>query len=507
MPLVIYNSQTRRKEEFTTLEPGLARMYVCGVTVYDDAHIGHARCYVAFDAIHRHLLARGYRVLYVRNFTDIDDKIIKRAGETGQPWDQVAQRYIDSFSQDMKSLGVLPASLEPRATEHIPEILAMVAALVDQGQAYVVEGDVYFAVRGFARYGFLSGRNLDDMLAGARVEVDQRKQYPLDFALWKSSKPGEPSWDSPWGPGRPGRHIECSAMSQKYWDSPWGPRRPGWHIERSAMSQKYLGQTFHIHGGGKDLLFPHHENEAAQSEAFTGRPFARYWVHNGFVQINHEKMSKSLGNFFTIKDILKTNRPEVLRLFLLSKHYRSPLDFSEDALKDATQGLGRLYTALRAAQAAQMAPAGQAITSPGGQTWLKEIEEQVEAFERGMDDDFNTAAATGALFGLARVTNRLAKEPDSPERQALLSLCAARLKFLGGRLGILQGDPQEFMQGQASPQANGPDPAWVEERIAARQAARKAKDFALADRIREEIKAAGVILEDSPQGTRWRVET
>ncbi|MFH1036011.1 MAG: cysteine--tRNA ligase [Pseudomonadota bacterium] len=483
MPLLIYNSQTRHKEEFTTLEPGVVRMYVCGVTVYDDAHIGHARCYVAFDAIHRHLLARGYKVLYARNFTDVDDKIIKRSLEAGEPWRQLAQRYIESFTQDMRALGVLPATLEPRATEHIPEIVAMVRALVEKGHAYVVDGDVYFAVRGFARYGFLSGRNLDDMLAGARVEVDPRKQYPLDFALWKSSKPGEPSWESPWGPGR-----------------------PGWHIECSAMSQKYLGATFDIHGGGKDLLFPHHENEAAQSEAYTGQPFARYWVHNGFVQINQEKMSKSLGNFFTIKDILKTTRPETLRLFLLSKHYRSPLDFSEDALKDAAQGLGRLYTALLSAQAASGVPAGLAIESPAGQAWLKEIEAQVEAFERGMDDDFNTAAATGALFGLARVSNRLASEPPAPERDALLALCAARLKFLGSRLGVLQGDAQEFMQGQDSPQASGPDPAWVEERIAARQAARGAKDFALADAIRDEIKAAGVILEDSAQGTRWRVE-
>ncbi|CAO0821926.1 cysteine--tRNA ligase [Desulfarculales bacterium] len=484
MPLLIYNSQTRRKEEFATLEPGVVRMYVCGVTVYDDAHIGHARCYVAFDAIHRHLLARGYQVRYARNFTDVDDKIIKRARETGLIWQQLAQHYIDSFTQDMASLGVLPPGLEPKATEHIPEIVAMVQALVDKGNAYVVDGDVYFSVRGFARYGFLSGRNLDDMLAGARVEVDPRKECPLDFALWKSSKPGEPSWQSPWGPGR-----------------------PGWHIECSAMSQKYLGNTFDIHGGGKDLLFPHHENEAAQSEAFTGQPFAHYWMHNGFVQINHEKMSKSLGNFFTIKDILKTVQPESLRLFFLSKHYRSPLDFSEDALKDAAQSLGRLYTALMAAQAATVAPAGQAIESPSGLAWLQEVKAQVEAFERGMDDDFNTAAATGALFGLARVSNRLASELETPERQALLALCAVRLKFLGGRLGILQGDPQKFMQGQASPQGSGPDPAWVEKRIAARQAARKAKDFALADRIRDEIKVAGVLLDDTPQGTRWRVES
>lgn len=482
MPLMIYNSQTRNKEPLTTLEPGKVRMYVCGVTVYDDAHIGHARCYVSFDAIHRHLLARGYQVTYARNFTDVDDKIIKRAGELGEAWDHLAGRYMESFTQDMASLGVLPPSLEPRATQHIAEIIDTVQTLVDKGHAYAVDGDVYFAVKSFAPYGRLSGRNLDDMLAGARVEVDPRKKNPLDFALWKSSKPGEPSWESPWGPGR-----------------------PGWHIECSVMSQKYLGPTFDIHGGGKDLLFPHHENEVAQAEACTGQTFARYWVHNGFVQINQEKMSKSLGNFFTIKDILKTTRPEVLRLFLLSKHYRSPLDFSQEALGDSAQGLGRLYTALLAASQAQAAPAGQALEGPGAQAWQAEIAAQVEAFEKGMDDDFNTAAATGALFGLARVTNRLAKEPDSPERQALLALCAARLRQLGGRLGVLQGNPQEFMQGQDAPQADGPDPAWIEEQIAARQAARKAKDFAEADRIRAALADQGVVLEDGPQGTRWRL--
>ncbi len=483
MSLTIYNSQTRNKEEFVTAQPGRVRMYVCGVTVYDNPHIGHARCYVAFDAIHRHLKARGYAVEYVRNFTDIDDKIIKRAGELGQDWRALSQRFIASFTEDMNALGVLPPTLEPRATEHIPEIIAAVQGLVDKGHAYVVDGDVYFAVQSFAAYGHLSGRTLEDMQAGARVEVDARKQNPMDFALWKSSKPGEPWWESPWGPGR-----------------------PGWHIECSVMSQKYLGLTFDIHGGGKDLLFPHHENEVAQAEALTGRPFARYWVHNGFVNVNNEKMSKSLGNFFTIKDILKHTRPETLRLFLLGKHYRSPLDFSDDALRDAAAGLQRLYTALRDTQAAagEMRE-GQALLQESERA--KEILEQVEAFERGMDDDFNTAAALGALFGLARVANRLVSEAKTEARDSLLALAATNLRQLGGRLGLLQSDPQEFLQGQEAPAAGeGPDPAWIEQKIADRQAARKAKKFAEADRIRDELKARGVALEDSPQGTRWRME-
>jgi cysteinyl-tRNA synthetase len=499
MPLAIYNSRTRRKEPFTPGKPGEVGMYVCGVTVYDDAHIGHARCYVAFDAIHRHLLARGYRVTYVRNFTDIDDKIIRRAGELGLAWDELAARYMDSFGADMASLSVLPPTIEPRATAHMPEIIAQVQELIKAGHAYALDnGDVYFAVRSFPAYGGLSGRDLEDMMAGARVEVDERKQSPMDFALWKSSKPGEPAWESPWGPGR-----------------------PGWHIECSAMSQKYLGATFDIHGGGKDLLFPHHENEMAQAEAATGEPFVRYWVHNGFVQINSEKMSKSLGNFFTIKDILKTTRPESMRLFLLSKHYRSPLDFSDQAIKDAAAGLERLYTALLTASQAAPAPAGVAPEA----SWDQEIAKAVEGFERGMDDDFNTAAAMGSLFGLARVTNRLAKQPAGPARDAGLNLCAARLKELGGRLGILAQDPQEFLQGQAGQAgqagqtapaggdagagqsvAGGPDPAWIEERIAARQAARKAKDFAESDRIRDELTGLGVLLEDGPQGTRWRMK-
>ncbi|MFH2125415.1 MAG: cysteine--tRNA ligase, partial [Pseudomonadota bacterium] len=325
MSLVIYNTQTRQKQEFQPLVPGQVSMYVCGVTVYDSPHIGHARCYVAFDAIHRHLRSKGWQVTYVRNFTDIDDKIIKRANETGQDWRELTHDNIAAFTKAMQDLKVLPATQEPRATEHIDGIISSVQALIDKGNAYAVEGgDVLFAVDSFPEYGKLSHRELDQMQAGARIAVDERKRNPMDFVLWKGSKPGEPFWDSPWGPGR-----------------------PGWHIECSVMSQEYLGATFDIHGGGEDLLFPHHENEVAQSEALNGQPFARYWIHNGFVRVNHEKMSKSLGNFFTVDDILKTVKPEALRLFLLSKHYRSPLDFSDQALKEAGQGLERLYLALR----------------------------------------------------------------------------------------------------------------------------------------------------------------
>jgi cysteinyl-tRNA synthetase len=456
-------------------------MYVCGVTVYDHPHIGHARCYVAFDAIVRHLRARGFRTTYVRNFTDVDDKIIKRAAETGSTSGQVAQTYAESFSEDMESLGALPADLEPRATEHIPEIVAAVQRLMEAGHAYAVEGDVFFAVESFASYGKLSGRDLDDLQAGARVQVDPRKRNPLDFALWKSSKPGEPAWDSPWGPGR-----------------------PGWHIECSVMSARYLGETFDIHGGGKDLIFPHHENEVAQAEALTGRPFARYWVHNGFVRVNQEKMSKSLGNFFTIKDILASTRPEALRLFLLSKHYRSPLDFSDAALAESVQGLERLYTALAAAD---REAAGADPHACGSGAWLEEIQEAERRFEDGMDDDFNTAQAAGALFGLARTINRLAAEGPGPARDGLLARAAAGLRELGGRLGLLRQDPEAFLQGAGAPEAGeGPDAERIEELIAQRAAARKAKDFAAADRIRDELAAQGVVLEDTPQGTRWKRE-
>ncbi|MBU4276916.1 MAG: cysteine--tRNA ligase [Proteobacteria bacterium] len=498
MSLVIYNTQTRQKQEFQPLVPGQVSMYVCGVTVYDAPHIGHARCYVAFDAIHRHLRSKGWQVTYVRNFTDIDDKIIKRANETGQDWRELTQDNIAAFTKAMQDLKVLPATKEPRATEHIEGIISSVQALIDKGNAYAVEGgDVLFAVDSFPEYGKLSHRELDQMQAGARIAVDERKRNPMDFVLWKGSKPGEPFWDSPWGPGR-----------------------PGWHIECSVMSQEYLGATFDIHGGGEDLLFPHHENEVAQSEALNCQPFARYWIHNGFVRVNHEKMSKSLGNFFTVDDILKTVKPEALRLFLLSKHYRSPLDFSDQALKEAGQGLERLYLALRESTPPPDQILSQRLTRPEELEWMKEIDGHAVEFEAAMDDDFNTPRALGALFSLAKTANKLAAAPEpaprqpmlgkggqkmASARQALLGLAAARLKQLGGRLGLLGESPEEFLQSSAPAAGDGPDPAKIEELIAQRAQARKDKDFAAADRIRDEITAMGVVLEDSPTGTRWRL--
>ncbi|MCB2193740.1 MAG: cysteine--tRNA ligase [Deltaproteobacteria bacterium] len=498
MSLVIYNTQTRQKEEFQPLVPGQVSMYVCGVTVYDSPHIGHARCYVAFDAIHRHFRSKGWKVTYVRNFTDIDDKIIKRANETGIDWRELTQENIAAFTKAMQDLKVLPATKEPRATEHIQGIIASVQALIDKGHAYPVEGgDVLFAVSSFPEYGKLSHRELDQMQAGARIAVDERKRNPMDFVLWKGSKPGEPSWESPWGPGR-----------------------PGWHIECSVMSQEYLGATFDIHGGGEDLLFPHHENELAQSEALSGQPFAHYWIHNGFVRVNHEKMSKSLGNFFTVDDILKTVKPEALRLFLLSKHYRAPLDFSDQALKEAGQGLERLYLALRESAPPADQTLAQRLTRPEELEWMKEIDGHAAEFEAAMDDDFNTPRALGALFSLAKTTNKLAASPEPAPRQpmlgkggkkmasakqALLGLAAARLKQLGGRLGLLGESPEEFLQSSTPEAGDGPDPAKIEELIAQRAQARKDKDFAAADRLRDEITAMGVVLEDSPSGTRWRL--
>jgi len=458
-------------------------MYVCGVTVYDDAHIGHARCYVAFDAIYRHLLARGYCVVYVRNFTDVDDKIIYRASQLGVRWDELALRYINSFKANMIALGVLSPSVEPRVTTHIPEIIALIQDLIVRGYVYIVDnGDIFFAVRKFLAYGCLSGRDLKDMIAGARVKVDIRKHDPMDFALWKSSKPDEPAWISPWGLGR-----------------------PGWHIECSAMSKKYLGVSFDIHGGGKDLLFPHHENEMAQSEALTGKQFVRYWMHNGFVRINYEKMSKSFGNFFTITDILKTTRPDVLRLFLLSKHYRSPLDFSKQALQKTTTSLNRLYTALLSADQVPFS-----VVTPDS-VLVQKVKRIIIDFELSMDDDFNTAAAIGALFDLARITNRLAREEiNSASRNAGLNFCAVKLRELGGRLGLLNRDPQQFLQGQIDKMKinvnQGIDPAWIEELITSRQAARKTKDFAKADSIRDELAALGIILRDGVKRTTWYIK-
>jgi cysteinyl-tRNA synthetase len=504
MALVVFNTMGNRKEPFLPAAPGKVRMYVCGVTVYDLCHIGHARANVAFDIIVRYLRHSGYDVKYVRNFTDIDDKIIKRAAEKNTDYLDIANTYIEAFYEDFGRMGLLRPDVEPRATEHIPEIVDLVAHLVAAGKAYPVDGDVYYSVKSFAGYGKLSGKNTDDLMSGARVEVDERKKDPLDFALWKSSKPGEPAWESPWGPGR-----------------------PGWHIECSAMAAKHLGETFDIHGGGKDLVFPHHENEIAQSEGLSGRPFARYWIHNGFVNVNSEKMSKSLGNFFTLRDVLEKVKPEVLRFFFASSHYRSPIDYSDQSLAEAKAGLDRLYRVKEKVEACRAAGAA-ASAVPGDEACLP-LREAPKRFAEAMDDDFNTAAALGHLFDAVRVLNRLAPADPAAEREQARRLLAgyAILEPLFGVLGLMQATAADYFKGaprhyeyagggaialesgsasEFRPGGGGP-PLTAEEilgRIAARKAARGRKDFAEADRIRKELDALGVILEDGKAGTTWK---
>ncbi len=475
----IYNSLNRRKEEFVPLVPGKVGLYTCGVTVYDLCHIGHARSLVVFDVIFRYLRYRGFEVTFVRNFTDIDDKIINRAHERGISWKELADKYIEEFYVDMDRLGLLRPTVEPRATEHIAEIIALVKRLEERGLAYVIDGDVYYRLQNFRGYGKLSGKNVDDLLSGARVEVDDRKKSPLDFALWKKSKPGEPAWPSPWGEGR-----------------------PGWHIECSAMSQKYLGETFDIHGGGKDLIFPHHENEIAQSEGATGKPLARYWVHNGFVNIDQEKMSKSLGNFLTIRELLETVHPEVLRFFVVSSHYRSPIDFSQENVSAAAAGLERLYQVLErldeTATGSKGGVAGEAecLGATGGA-----LEVWRTAFLRAMDDDFNTAAAVAVLFEAAKECNRwLDADTLAP---AAAGGAAARLRELGGVLGLLTVPPAEFLKGSGDG-GNDFATAEIEALIAERSAARAAKNWAEADRIRDLLTERGIILKDGPDGTRWQ---
>ncbi len=487
MALTVFNTLGNRKEEFRPLDPGRVRMYVCGVTVYDLCHVGHARANVAFDVIVRYLRHRGYDVTYVRNFTDVDDKIIQRANREGTDSAAVSERYIRAFYEDFDRLGLVRPDAEPRPTEHIPEILDLVRRLVAAGRAYAVDGDVYYSVKGFPEYGKLSGKNVDELLAGARVEVDERKRDPLDFALWKASKPGEPSWESPWGPGR-----------------------PGWHIECSAMSMKHLGETFDIHGGGKDLVFPHHENEIAQSEGVTGRPFARYWLHNGFVNVNQEKMSKSLGNFFTLREVLRVVRPEVLRFFFSGSHYRSPIDYSNQSLAEARAGLDRLYRVREKAEECERAGATPG-TIPGEREFLP-LAGAPERFAEAMDDDFNTAAALGHLFEAVRVLNRLAPgDPPAQRERAGRFLAGWRLLDpLFGVLGLLRMPSREYFQAEAHPGGTGTGGGTVrsreeiEERIERRREARARKDFALADRIREELDRDGVLLEDGKAGTTWK---
>lgn len=481
----IYNTMSGRKENLEPIQPGRVSMYVCGVTVYDVCHIGHARSAVVFDMMRQYFRYRGFDVKFVRNFTDIDDKIINRAAERGVKWDELARTYTDKFYEDMGRLGIEKADMEPRATEHIKEIIDLVKGLIGKGIAYELEGDVYFEVAKFPQYGRLSGRKLEDMQAGARVAVDERKRNPMDFALWKSSKPGEPSWESPWGLGR-----------------------PGWHIECSAMSMKHLGETFDIHGGGADLIFPHHENELAQTEAFTGKTFVKYWIHNGFITVDKEKMSKSLGNFFTIEEILNKFDPEVVRLFLLQTHYRSPIEFSDELLREAESTVDRFYVTVTRVADFMSKPDGKKETPA---PLIEEFEQVVGGFrpkfESAMDDDFNTASAIGHMFELTHETNKfLDKNPSGERSKNAVKQAMDLLRVTGAVLRVFMRMPEEWnlavMKSKNLPITVGE----IEDAINKRQEARKNKDWAMADNIRKELEAKGVIIEDKPGGTVWRVK-
>jgi cysteinyl-tRNA synthetase len=469
--LSLYNSLSRKKEVFTPIIPGQVRMYVCGMTVYDYCHLGHARVLVVFDMVTRWLRNSGYQVTYVRNITDIDDKIIKRAQDNGEPFTALTDRFITAMHEDSAALGVLPPDHEPRATEYVGNMLNMIQRLIERDHAYAApNGDVYYAVQSFANYGQLSGKALEDLRAGERVEVDPNKRDPMDFVLWKAAKPGEPSWPSPWGAGR-----------------------PGWHIECSAMGSDLLGQHFDIHGGGQDLQFPHHENEIAQSEGAHDCKFVNYWLHNGFVRVDDEKMSKSLGNFFTIREVLQKYDAEVVRFFILRAHYRSPLNYSDQHLDDAKAALTRLYTALRGIDL------GAEVALAPALDWNNPF---ATRFKSAMDDDFNTPEALAVLFDVAAELNRLRLLDHASAAQM-----AALLKSLAGILGLLGRDPEQFMQaGLANAAEGGFSAEQIDALIAERLAARKAKDFKRSDAIRDELKAAGVILEDGPQGTLWRRE-
>jgi cysteinyl-tRNA synthetase len=485
MTLRIFNTQTRKKEPFQTREAGKVGIYACGITAYDVCHVGHARSAVVFDVITRYLRDLGMEVLYVKNFTDVDDKIIARAQREGKGIAEIAERFIAEHDADMDALGVARPTASPRATEHIDGMIELVATLIAKGLAYEMDGDVYFAVDHFPEYGKLSGRNLDEMLAGARVDVNEKKHNPFDFVLWKASKEGEPAWESPWGPGR-----------------------PGWHLECSVMSQRYLGNSFDIHGGGEDLVFPHHENEIAQSEGATGQPLARYWLHNGFVRVNSEKMSKSLGNFFTIRDILKQCDPEVLRFFLLQSHYRSPVDFSDAALAESRQGLNRLYTTLKAIEDYPGAPAQAAGSgSPRERELAEHLETLRDRFREAMDDDFNTARAIACFFETVRLINAALADKPAVVSAAILARAGEGLREIAGVLGLLGRSSAAYLDLDRRREAakRGLDPDQIEALIAERRAAREAKEWRRADEIRQDLAAQGVMLQDSPTATTWSI--
>jgi len=461
--LKIYNTLSRKKEVFTPKVEGKVGMYVCGMTVYDYCHIGHARVMVVFDIVARYLRYSGYDLTYVRNVTDIDDKIIKRANENKEEIGELTERFIEAMHEDEQALSVLPPDIEPRATKSMDDIILMISSLLEKGLAYTgSNGDVFYAVDKFVNYGELSGKKLDELQAGERVDVDTAKKNPFDFVLWKKAKVDEP-----------------------YWNSPWGRGRPGWHIECSAMATRCLGNHFDIHGGGMDLQFPHHENEIAQSEGATGEKFVNVWMHNGFVRINEEKMSKSLDNFFTVREVLKQYRAEIVRFFVLSSHYRSPLNYSDEQLDDAGAAVTRLYTALRGVVIAKNSPATN----------------YTDRFKQAMNDDFNTAVAVAVLFEMARELNKL-KSNDTE----LASQLAGELKELSNVLGILQGEPDDFLKAVDGKQEAGLTEQAIEALIEQRVQAKKDKDWALADKVRDDLKAQGIVLEDIASGTSWRRE-
>ena len=478
MSIKVYNTLTKQKEEFVPITPGKANIYVCGVTPYNHPHVGNARPFVTWDVIRRFLEHEGYDVTHVQNFTDVDDKIINTANKEGVQWFDICNRYIDSYFEVMDKLNVRRAHVYPRVSEHINDIIATVQCLIDNGYGYVVDGDVFYSVEKFKYYGQLSGRNLEDMLAGARVDVDDRKRNPMDFALWKSAKPGEPAWESPWGPGR-----------------------PGWHIECSTMSMKYLGESFDFHGGGSDLIFPHHENEIAQSEGCTGiHPFVHYWLHNGFITVNEEKMSKSLGNFFMVIDILEHYDPETLRFFIVSTHYRSPLDFSDARLTEAQKSLARLRQAQETlGELSEMMSAGPTADSLALRDKVKELR---EAFMEAMRDDFNTALAISHMFALAKEINIYHKavvdagiKPDGK----LVALLNDVLAEMCSIIGVLE----KTAAPAAEEAGDSKEADLVEMLIAMRQDARKNKNYALADELRNKLSEIGIVLQDTPQGVKW----
>jgi len=487
MSVKIYNTLTRKKETFEPLEPGHIKLYVCGITSYDYCHIGHARSALAFDMIVRYFRYLGNKVTYIRNFTDIDDKIINRAAEQDTTTEELANRFIDEFYMDMDKLGVDRPDKEPKATEHIQEMIDLISELIAKDMAYPAQGDVYYRVASFADYGRLSGRRLEDMQAGARIQVNENKDDPMDFVLWKASKPGEPSWQSPWGDGR-----------------------PGWHIECSAMSRKYLGETFDIHGGGQDLIFPHHENELAQSEAANEKPYVNMWIHHGFVTIRDEKMSKSLGNFLTIRDILKHYHPEVLRFFIFSTQYRNPLDFSEDAMQQAMTGLERLYESIAAVEALSDDCSEEALPIASAAD-IKKLESMEDRFQTAMNNDFNTALAQGILFESAKVMNKIRRQIPGISSKLdydLLTGAARTVVRLAYIMGILQEDAREYFSAKKTEMLAkiAISEEEIEKLIQERNQARDEKNWSRSDEIRDQLLKHNIELKDGSKGTVWSIK-